>query len=58
VVGEDLGAPRGEGLAERADLGDLVGGTAGDGLVEEGGCLGGVVGEVDATDGLFSVNRP
>ena len=58
VVGEDLGAPRSEGLAERADLGDVVAGAPGDRLVEQRGGVGWGLGEVDVTNGFLSVNRP
>jgi len=58
VVGEDLGAPRPEGLGKRADLADLVCGAAGDGLIEQRRSGGGIVGEVEVADGLLSVNRP
>jgi hypothetical protein len=36
VAGEDLGAPRGEGLGEGADGGHAVVGAAADRLVEQG----------------------
>ena len=52
-VDEDLGAPPGDGAAQGADLGDFVGGAAGDGLVQQDGGLGGIVGEVEVADGLF-----
>lgn len=57
VVGEDLAAPPGEGLAERADLGDLVGETPGDRLVQQQRCGVGIVGEVHVPDGLFRQPR-
>lgn len=43
---EDLAAPGGEGSTKGADLFDVVGGAAGDGLVEQQGGLVNVVGEV------------
>lgn len=47
VAGEDLRAPRCEGVAERADLLDVVGEAAGDGLVDQQLGLGTVRGQVD-----------
>lgn len=53
VMVEDLGAPAPEGVSEAADLGDVVVGAADDRLVEEGGGVVGVVGEVDVSDGFL-----
>jgi hypothetical protein len=50
VVGEDLRAPRGEGLAERANLGYLIGGAAEDRLAQQCRFLGRVLGEVDVSN--------
>jgi hypothetical protein len=47
VVGEDLGAPRLQGATERADLLDVVVSAALDRLVDEGGGLVPLVGEID-----------
>ena len=58
VAGEDLGAPRGEGAAQGADLFDLVLGAAGDDLVEEHGGGVGIAGEVDVAHRLFGQPRP
>src|SRR5215212_1741330 len=58
VVGEDLGAPRGERLAQGAELGHLVGGAAGDGLVDERGGVGGGLGQVDVAHGLLASQAP
>lgn len=57
VVGEDLGLPPAEGTAERSDLFDLVAEAADDGLVDEYGSVGAVVGEVDVTD-RFLIGQP
>jgi len=46
MMSEDLGALGGERPAERSDLGHVVGGAAGHGLVEQGRR----VGEVDVAD--------
>jgi hypothetical protein len=58
VVGEDLGAPRLERVAEGADLLHVVGGAAGDGLVEQRRRRCRIVGEVDVPNRFLSVNRP
>ena len=58
MAGEDLGSPRCERGAERADLGDLIGETAGDGLVEQHGCVVVVVGQIHVTNRFLSDNRP
>jgi hypothetical protein len=50
VVAKDLGAPPPEGASQGLDLGDVVFGAAGDGLVQQGGGVGGLVGEVDVAD--------
>ncbi len=50
MVGEDLGSPSCECSSERLDLGHVVLGAAGDGLVDEGAGLVDVVGEVDVAD--------
>jgi hypothetical protein len=53
VVGEDLAAPRRQGVAERADLIYLVGGAADDGLVEQCRGVGRRVGEVHVAHRLL-----
>jgi len=58
VVGEDLGAPRFQRVAEADDLGDVISEAAGDGLVQQQPGLAPRVGEVDVADRLLSVNRP
>jgi hypothetical protein len=53
VVGEDLGAPAGERAPERADLRNLVGPTALDGLVEQERGVDRLLGEVDIAHRLL-----
>ena len=58
VVGEDLSSPRGEGLAEGSDLGDVVVGAAGNGLFDQQLGVGSIVGEVEVADVLLCEPRP
>jgi hypothetical protein len=53
VVGEDLGAPRGERVAERPHLGHLVDRAARDRLVEQGRRIRWTVSKVDVAHGLL-----
>ena len=53
VVGEDLGPPRSQGLAQRADLGHVVGQAADDGLVQQQRGVGRGVGQVHVAHRFF-----
>jgi hypothetical protein len=57
-VGEDLGAPALERVAERDDLGHLVAETADDHQVEARRRLGGVLGEIDVAQVLLGEPGP
>ena len=58
MVGEDLGAPVLQRVAERDDLGHLVTKAAGDHAVEEDRGLGRVLGEIDVTEVLLGEPGP
>jgi hypothetical protein len=50
---QDLLTPASQGLTEGANLGDVVGATTDDGLVEGHGSFPRVVGQIDVTDRFF-----
>lgn len=53
MVGKDLGAPPGQGRAERTDLGHHICRTAGDGLVEQQRRVGRVIGQEHVPNGFL-----
>jgi hypothetical protein len=57
LAGEDLGSLWREGVAQRSDLGDLVGAAARDRLVQQHRCVGVVVGQVDISNTFLSDNQ-
>src|SRR5271167_27565 len=57
VVVQDLLPPPMQGVAEGADLLDVVGPATGDGLVEQHGGVFWIVGEIDVTDRLLGQPR-
>jgi hypothetical protein len=58
VVGEDLGSPPSQRVAERDDLGDLGLGAAGDGLVQQQRRVGRVFGQIHISHRLRLVGQP